>query len=49
MLDMPIGGKKTSIWEVDSFDSFSSGRIAFASHCYACTAGEGSSCSGALV
>ncbi len=49
MLNLPIGGKKVTIWDIDSFDNFNSGKITFDSHCYACTAGAGSSCSGSLL
>ena len=49
MLEMPMGGKKTTLWDIQSFDQFSEGKIAFANHCYACTAGSGSSCGGAIT
>lgn len=49
MLELPVGGNRRTIWEIDSFDEIGSGKIAFADHCYACTAGCGSSCSGRLV
>ena len=49
MLDLPMGNKKKNIWDIESFDSFSEGmKILTANHCYACTAGAGSSCGGAL-
>jgi radical SAM/Cys-rich protein len=51
MLDMPIGaaahGVRT-IWDVDDLDALTGAPIATAPHCFGCTAGAGSSCSGAL-
>lgn len=50
MLEMPLGGVRKTIWEIDSFNDIPiAAEIAFADHCYACTAGSGSSCSGSLV
>jgi radical SAM/Cys-rich protein len=49
MLDMPVLGTTRNIWDIESFDDFQGGAIATGSHCYACTAGAGSSCGGALV
>lgn len=53
MIDMPADGGQSSgsptIWNVDSLDSFADRVIATADHCYGCTAGAGSSCSGALL
>lgn len=49
MLNLPLGNKKRTIWDIESLDSFSEGeKIKTANHCYACTAGAGSSCGGAL-
>jgi len=48
MLEMPVLNSKKSIWDIESFNEFDSGEISFANHCYACTAGAGSSCTGAL-
>lgn len=48
MLEIPINNKKTSLWDINSFDELSQNPIAFANHCYGCTAGAGSSCTGAL-
>jgi radical SAM/Cys-rich protein len=49
MLEMPIDNIAKSIWDIDSFDSFSENiKIKTANHCFACTAGAGSSCGGAL-
>jgi hypothetical protein len=51
MLDMPIGaagrGVRT-IWDVDDLGILAGAPIATAPHCFGCTAGAGSSCSGAL-
>ncbi|MBI2608698.1 MAG: arsenosugar biosynthesis radical SAM protein ArsS [Deltaproteobacteria bacterium] len=48
MLDIPLGGQDKTIWNIESFDDISDS-IAFDNHCYGCTAGAGSSCSGALT
>jgi radical SAM/Cys-rich protein len=49
MLEIPLGaaGART-IWEIGSLDDLAGQRIATGSHCFGCTAGSGSSCSGAL-
>jgi radical SAM/Cys-rich protein len=50
-----VGSKKKSIWEIDSFEVLSSPpgveghKIAVGTHCFGCTAGQGSSCQGAVV
>ncbi|PIU01035.1 MAG: radical SAM protein [Bdellovibrionales bacterium CG10_big_fil_rev_8_21_14_0_10_45_34] len=49
MLELPLGSGRTGIWDIHSFDNFENNRITVADHCYACTAGAGSSCGGALV
>lgn len=38
----------TSIWSIESFDDLLGEPIATKSHCFGCTAGSGSSCSGML-
>lgn len=48
MLEIPLGGKRKTIWEVESLEELQSEPIQFADHCYGCTAGAGSSCGGAL-
>lgn len=48
MLELPLGGRRRTIWDFESFDAIGQGTIAFADHCYACTAGAGSSCTGTL-
>lgn len=49
MLEIPIDSSKRTIWDIENFDLFSENiRVKTGNHCYACTAGAGSSCSGAL-
>lgn len=49
MLELPLGAGKTDVWKISSFNDFDNKPITFANHCYACTAGAGSSCGGALI
>ncbi|MGE3758699.1 MAG: arsenosugar biosynthesis radical SAM (seleno)protein ArsS [Pseudobdellovibrionaceae bacterium] len=49
MLELPLGAGRTNIWNLSSFDELKNKSITFANHCYACTAGAGSSCGGALI
>ena len=49
MLELPIGGIRRTLWDIKSFEEFNSGEIAIANHCFGCTAGAGSSCSGSLA
>ncbi|PIR18058.1 MAG: radical SAM protein [Deltaproteobacteria bacterium CG11_big_fil_rev_8_21_14_0_20_49_13] len=49
MLDIPSGKTKTNIWDIETFDQINKSPIAFANHCYGCTAGAGSSCGGKLI
>lgn len=49
MLEIPIGGRSATIWEIESFEELASETISFDNHCYGCTAGAGSSCAGALT
>lgn len=49
MLEIPVGWKKKTIWEINSLHELEKEPIAFADHCYGCTAGAGSSCGGALT
>ncbi len=55
MEEIPIPGHVKDIWEIDSFDSFSTSDdarripISTREHCFGCTAGQGSSCQGALA
>lgn len=48
MLELPLGAGARSIWELESFTDLDNARIATTGHCFGCTAGAGSSCSGAL-
>src|SRR5438105_4379592 len=57
MLDIPLGASGSAagstgarpIWDIARFDRLTGTRIATGQHCYGCTAGAGSSCSGALM
>jgi Protein of unknown function (DUF3641) len=49
MLDLPAGGRRTTLWDIARLDDIEQKPIAFGRHCYACTAGSGSSCGGALT
>jgi radical SAM/Cys-rich protein len=48
MLELGIGGAARTIWEMESFSELAGKRIATGQHCFACTAGNGSSCKGSL-
>ncbi len=48
MLEMPLGYRPRTIWDVEDLGELSAQAIATDSHCFGCTAGAGSSCSGAL-
>jgi len=48
MLDLPLGGKARTIWEVTDLAELEGDHIETAGHCFGCTAGAGSSCSGTL-
>ncbi len=49
MLDLPLaGGAPRYVWDID-VDGLIDNRIATGPHCFGCTAGEGSSCGGALT
>jgi radical SAM/Cys-rich protein len=49
MLGIALGGKARTLWDVETLTELASGPIAVAAHCYGCTAGAGSSCSGVLT
>jgi len=52
MLSMPIvntRGRALTIFDIDDLRELSGAKIATGSHCFGCTAGAGSSCSGALA
>ena len=48
MLDIPLAGAKSTIWDRESFANLSTS-IEFGDHCYGCTAGAGSSCGGSIT
>lgn len=51
MLDLPMGGNGTPhryLWDIDP-DALPGAPIATGTHCFGCTAGAGSSCSGVLA
>jgi len=48
MLEIPLNFRSRTIWDIPSFSSLDQD-IAFAGHCFGCTAGAGSSCTGALL
>ncbi len=47
-LEIPLGGYAQTIWDVSDLQDLEGRPIATASHCFACTAGAGSSCNGSL-
>jgi radical SAM/Cys-rich protein len=49
MLELPLGHGARSVWDADRLDALAGAPIATASHCFACAAGAGSSCGGALA
>ena len=49
MVELPLGAGRKTVWDLNSFKELEDKQITFANHCYACTAGAGSSCGGALV
>ncbi len=48
-LDLPLMGAQETIWDVGDLRVLEGRPIATAEHCFACTAGAGSSCGGALA
>lgn len=48
MLELPLAAGRKTVWDISSFDDVGA-TISFADHCYACTAGSGSSCGGSLI
>ena len=48
-LELPLGGRHRTIWDVDDLSELEGSTIATGQHCFGCTAGAGSSCGGALV
>ena len=49
MLEIPLGARRSDVWEVDDLRELCDAPVATASHCFGCTAGAGSSCGGALA
>ena len=49
MLEIPVGGRCRTIWDIESFEEFNEGLIATGMHCFGCAAGAGSSCGGSLI
>jgi radical SAM/Cys-rich protein len=49
MLGIPLGRARTTLWDIARLDEVERRPIAFARHCYGCTAGAGSSCGGSLA
>lgn len=49
MLEIPLGADAPTIWDIDDVAELAGARIATGSHCFGCTAGAGSSCSGAIA
>ncbi|AFS79630.1 radical SAM domain-containing protein [Gottschalkia acidurici 9a] len=47
-LEITLKNKSISIWDISDFSDVEK-EISFANHCFGCTAGSGSSCTGALV
>jgi hypothetical protein len=53
MLELPVlspnGTRRAlTLWDLDSVDRLARAKIVTALHCFGCTAGAGSSCTGAL-
>ncbi len=48
-LELPLGGHPRTLWDIAALTDVERGPIAFANHCYGCTAGAGSSCGGSLT
>ncbi len=52
MLDIELGagaaGGLRTVWELESLEALRGCAVATGDHCFACTAGAGSSCGGAL-
>jgi radical SAM/Cys-rich protein len=54
MLELPItwqaalAGRPLTVWDVEGLNELTGRRIRSAAHCFGCTAGAGSSCTGAL-
>jgi radical SAM/Cys-rich protein len=49
MLGLPLGAGAATIHDVDDLGTLADARVTTADHCLGCTAGQGSSCAGALT
>jgi radical SAM/Cys-rich protein len=49
MLELAAPGPERTIFDLDDFDAFDGRAIATDRHCFGCTAGAGSSCSGSIA
>ncbi|MDE2249422.1 MAG: arsenosugar biosynthesis radical SAM protein ArsS [Xanthomonadaceae bacterium] len=48
-LELPLGDRPRSVWDIAGLAEIEREPIVFANHCYGCTAGAGSSCGGSLT
>ena len=48
-LELPLANRQRTVWDIATLAEVEREHIAFANHCYGCTAGAGSSCGGSLV
>jgi len=48
MLELPLAGRRRTLWDIEDLGVLPGEPIATAPHCHGCTAGAGSSCGGAL-
>ena len=49
MLELPLGGRPRTLWDVQDLGALAGDPVETAPHCFGCTAGSGSSCGGALA
>jgi radical SAM/Cys-rich protein len=49
MLGLELGAAPRTLWDLESLDALAGAPVATGPHCYACTAGAGSSCGGSLA
>jgi radical SAM/Cys-rich protein len=48
-LELPLAGGRRTLWDISRLEELDDAPIATGAHCFGCTAGAGSSCSGALL
>ena len=48
-LNLRLAGEKLSIWNIKKLSDLTNKKIIYNNHCFACTAGSGSSCTGAVA